>query len=815
MIVIFYHYKIVYIAGHLNKNKINMKIKNLQIALIAFIAVSFQLLSYKAEAQMCFTPATTYAAPFPQSVINADFNNDGNADLAITDSTNYVSVFLGDGAGGFGPITYFMVGNEPVSVTSSDFDGDGNADLAVANNWSQNVSVLLGDGLGGFGTATNIIVSGSLRSIISADFNNDGKADLAMANGYTNQVSLLLGDGGGGFSTPAYFPVGTSPQSVISGDFNGDGKVDLASADSSNQVSIILGNGTGGFGAATSFSAGNGPQSMITADFNGDSKADLAIVNIYSDNISILMGNGAGSFSAPTDFTVENHPTSIVGADFDADGKIDLAVANYYSTNISIMLGNGLGSFGAVNNFAVGSNPLSLTTADFNGDGNKDLATASNVSDNGISVLLSSPAPPIIANASASIVCAGTSVILTGSGASTYSWTGGVTDGLSFIPSSTLTYTVTGTTLGGCTNTATKTITVNPLPTATFATHNESSSLYCDGSIQANLAGGTGTILAQWDSASTVLSNTDSIGFVCPGTYTLHLTDANNCSNTYSQIVQAGPIPPAPPICLVTVDSTLTHNLLVWEKTNLDMTPVDSFVVYREITTNNYQRIGAVSHNSLSTFNDLAANPASTGYRYKLKSKNNMGVTSLFSGYHNTIYLTNTGGNFNWTPYQIENNTTPVSSYNVYRDDISTGNFQLIGNTTGNQFGYTDVQFANFPNAQYYVEAIMAGGVCNPTRSGYAASRSNVKHIGTSGVQQLNNPLAINIYPNPAGNTLNITGITGKSRLRLYDVIGKLVLEAEVVNNITINTSQLPEGIYTILTENKSNRTFNKVVISH
>jgi hypothetical protein len=279
--------------------------------------------------------------------------------------------------------------------------------------------------------------------------------------------------------------------------------------------------------------------------------------------------------------------------------------------------------------------------------------------------------------------------------------------------------------------------------------------------------------------------------------------------------IQAGPIPPTPQVCLVTVDSTFTHNLIVWEKTNLNMIGIDSFVVYREIGTNTYHAIGTVFHDSLSTFDDLGANPATTGYRYKLKSKNAHGVLSLFSDFHNTIYLTNTGGNFSWTPYQVENITTPVFTYNVYRDDNSTGNFQPIGNTTGNQFGYTDINFSSFPFASYYVEAVMTSGVCNPTRSSITAARSNVKHFGTTEVQQFSINTAIKIYPNPAGNILNITGITSKTIVHLYDVVGKLVIEKEVENNCIINTNQLANGIYSLLMESKTVRTFNKVVISH
>jgi hypothetical protein len=185
------------------------------------------------------------------------------------------------------------------------------------------------------------------------------------------------------------------------------------------------------------------------------------------------------------------------------------------------------------------------------------------------------------------------------------------------------------------------------------------------------------------------------------------------------------------------------------------------------------------------------------------------------------MYLTNNGANFNWTPYQIGNNSTPVSAYYIYRDDNSTGNFHSIGNTTGNQLGFTDVNYSSYPNAIYYVEAVMTTGACHPTRSGFNGSISNLNHIGTTGVQQLNNHSQINIYPNPATNTLHITGIAGKIIIRLYDCFGKLVYEnsspllvGRAGDEVLINTSQLAEGFYTLSTSGKFGETFNKVMIS-
>ena len=63
------------------------------------------------------------------------------------------------------------------------------------------------------------------------------------------------------------------------------------------------------------------------------------------------------------------------------------------------------------------------------------------------------PKPAITASAFPSaILCQGSSLALFGAGGASYAWTGGVNNGVSFTPSSSVTYTVTGIDANGCTN---------------------------------------------------------------------------------------------------------------------------------------------------------------------------------------------------------------------------------------------------------------------------------------------------------------------------------------------------------------------------
>ena len=207
-------------------------------------------------------PATLVTGLGPSSIVAADFNGDGNIDLAVTNVTaNTVSVFLGNGDGTFGARTDYAVGSAPVFVATADFNGDGIPDLAVADSGApatdssgnaipgNSVSILLGNpsttnaavGNGTFGAAQSFGAGTAPTSITVADFNIDGIPDLAVASSGDNAVSLLLGIGGGAFGPNLELTVGTDPVSIVSGSFNGENKPDAALAnEGSNTVTVIL-----------------------------------------------------------------------------------------------------------------------------------------------------------------------------------------------------------------------------------------------------------------------------------------------------------------------------------------------------------------------------------------------------------------------------------------------------------------------------------------------------------------------------------------------------------------------------------------------
>ncbi|MCA8960152.1 MAG: VCBS repeat-containing protein [Planctomycetes bacterium] len=340
-------------------------------------------------AQISFTTTQTLPVPLrPGGAAVADFDGDGNRDLAISaDTIDRVDIFFGDTGGTFGAAVSYPLGagSGPDQLLASDFDGDGDPDLAVVLKNASNVTLLLntaGTFVLGDATPTGF----EPANIVSGDFDGDGDLDLATANRSGNNVTVLLNDGNAVF-TAANVAVGLEPRDVATGDFDGDGDLDLASSNhDSATLTILSNNGTGTFTTSATIPGGFNfsPEGIDAGDLDNDGDIDLAVASSDNGlNVVAVFLNAAGAFTGPTNFpTGGADPSGLAMADFDFDGSIDVAVSNNDSGNVSVLPGNGDGTLGTALLFAVGTTPEVVIVGDFDADGKPDLVVPNRDSNN-------------------------------------------------------------------------------------------------------------------------------------------------------------------------------------------------------------------------------------------------------------------------------------------------------------------------------------------------------------------------------------------------------------------------------------------------
>jgi hypothetical protein len=327
----------------------------------------------------------------------ADFNRDGNQDLATANS-----LILGNGDGTFQPaITYRALADDYSQVVAGDFNRDGEPDLAIlisASGGPVMISIYLGNGDGTFQAPLDLPTGLAPASLIATDFNGDGKLDLANTNSSDDNVTVFLGNGDGTFQAAVAYPTLGFPGVLSTGDFNQDGKLDIVTGNgcdssgscNSGSLTLLLGDGHGAFPRRVDDDLTFVPAALGASDFNLDRATDLALTTTTDGvhgSVAILLGNGDATFQPATEYPAGGVGFSLVTKDFNGDRKPDLVIQEKDQFYAALLLGNGDGSFRPYTIYA-NAGGETIATGDFNNDGKRDVVTVGNLGASFATILL-------------------------------------------------------------------------------------------------------------------------------------------------------------------------------------------------------------------------------------------------------------------------------------------------------------------------------------------------------------------------------------------------------------------------------------------
>jgi PKD repeat protein len=439
----------------------------------------------------------------------------------------------------------------------------------------------------------------------------------------------------------------------------------------------------------------------------------------------------------------------------------------------------------------------------------------------------------------ATTICQGSAVDLTATSSapgSTYLWSNGATTP-SISVSASGNYTVTVANARGCTKTFSQIVTVNSNPATPVITPSATS--FCTGSAAVTLSSDSATSYV-WSNGAT----TKQISVSNPGSFTVTVTNANNCSASSNavQITENTPLVPA-----ITADGPTTFctggsvNLVignsanfasfVWNNNSTNDTLTATATGTFNVTTTDLNSCTATS-NTITTSVSSSPSPtisatgavafcsgdsvvisSSAGDTYLWSNgATSSSITVKQSGTF-TVTVTNadaclgTGGS---NTINVVVTPTPVASFtqalgnNSYT--IAFTNTTTNGSTYNWDFGNGQSSTNASPthvytqNGSFTVTLVANNGTCSSTSTG------TVSIIGV-GLNDVENAIeAISLYPNPNNGLASLEVTTTKNTtviISVLDMTGRVLTQINTEinsgsNQVELNTSTFAAGLYLV-----------------
>ncbi|MFY7991566.1 MAG: T9SS type A sorting domain-containing protein [Fluviicola sp.] len=263
-------------------------------------------------------------------------------------------------------------------------------------------------------------------------------------------------------------------------------------------------------------------------------------------------------------------------------------------------------------------------------------------------------------------------------------------------------------------------------------------------------------------------------------------------------------------ICVVTVDSSTTTNLVIWDK--IELSGISHYKIYREdVIAGMFMWIDTVHADNLSMFNDVVASPMDRSWRYRISAVNDCGVEGPVSVAHKTLHLNTIDVQANgsvdvlWDDYE---GPTSATEYVVWRKSDQNGWEALSPAVAIGTTAFNDANTTGLTGLDYYVEMVLAAPCTAQKAQDFNTTRSNKDKGAFSagqGTGASNNQVAelqsieMNVYPNPFTDilTVEVNEAGMNATVGIYNVNGILLKEITCEGlSTTVDLGEFAKGMY-------------------
>lgn len=328
-----------------------------------------------------FAPPVFFSvAGNPRRLVVCDLDGDGHPDLVTVNTGNgTVSILHNLGLAGAittnsfaAPVNLALAGTSE-SVAVGDLDGDGKPDLAVADS-SGFISLFRTRCTPGniststFDARVDLPAQSGSLNVVIGDLDGDGKPELITSAYLPQTMSVYVNQATPGalttnsFAAPVDYALAGRGHTIALSDMNGDGKPDvLEVTELASALSLFQNVGTGSFtntslAARVDFATGWNAWGVAVGDLDADGRPDVVFGNVY-DNTLTIYKNQTG---LPTNPPAANPPLIVnVSPNSGAAGS----PVTIWGANFSPVAASNIVYFGAVqaNVLSASSNSLTLT----------------------------------------------------------------------------------------------------------------------------------------------------------------------------------------------------------------------------------------------------------------------------------------------------------------------------------------------------------------------------------------------------------------------------------------------------------------------